>query len=341
MSIAMWLELTDDGGIFRHGQDGAEGDAELDKLLDQRDSGDLSLKRYVLAIAALVERYPGFIDGHAHLALAYLDQGNLKMAVEAAQRGVAIGQQAIPPGFNSPIDWGWLENRPFLRAVHTLTLCHQRLGHRREAIAMMSRLLRWNPNDNQGVRFLLGSEYLRDGNTKKASQLMKREADRHPPYLYELALIDLIAGNMIGAATLLRRAFVVNGYVAEILCGNPDPLPLAIWHGSNLAEPEIAGEYVEHYGDLWRTTPAAIAFLRWLHTHPKVLAERARIYGIKEQLLWENDPLKRRALLDQEEDFMEAIDDGLSNEIVVKHLDRGDRPIEPWLYPSTRPKYKL
>lgn len=53
-------------------------------------------------------------------------------------------------------------------------------------------------------------------------------------------------------------------------------MPLAIWHGSNLAEPDTAVAYAEHYEQLWRTTPDAVAFLRWLHTHPKVMRERPR-----------------------------------------------------------------
>ncbi|MNE94414.1 hypothetical protein D3C80_1923730 [compost metagenome] len=50
---------------------------------------------------------------------------------------------------------------------------------------------------------------------------------------------------MVQAATTLRRAFIAAGYIAEILCGMTDPLPLAIWHGSNLAEPEVARSYAE------------------------------------------------------------------------------------------------
>ncbi|MBK0024002.1 hypothetical protein IAE29_23205 [Ochrobactrum sp. S46] len=116
---------------------------------------------------------------------------------------------------------------------------------------------------------------------------MTREAEMFAPYEYELALIDVIAGNMVLAATRLRRAFLANGYIAEILCGMTDPLPLAIWHGSNLAEAKIAQDYVRDYGGLWRSNAGAIAFLRWVHTHPKVMLERARILDLREALLRE------------------------------------------------------
>jgi tetratricopeptide (TPR) repeat protein len=339
MATTVTFEVRDEGGIFRHGIDERNADLALDEFLEKRADGRFPLNRYVSGLKGLVERHTDFIDGYAHLCFAFLEQGDLKKALEAGQQGVALGRAAIPAGFKGAIEWGWIENRPFLRATQGLALCHQRLGQRREAIELMERLLTWNPNDNQGLRFLIGSEYLRSGNKTKASRLMKREADHYPPYHYELVLIDLIAGRTVDAATRLRRGFIFNGYVAEVLCGNPDPPPLAIWHGSNLAEPGTARVYVEHYGDLWHNTPIAIPFLRWLHTHPKVLAERSRIYEIKEELLWERDFERRRALGDREERFTAEIDDTLSNQIVVKRSDRNNKPVDPWLYPITQPKY--
>lgn len=248
------FEARGDGGIFRHGPDDREAETALDELMDARDSGRLSVGRYTGALKSLVEKYPTFIDAYAHLGFTLFDQGKSKLALDACQRGYSIGEAAIPTEFDGTIEWGWLENRPFLLAAQGIVLSHRKLGQRREAIDLMERLLRWNPNDNQGFRFLIGSDYLRSGNTTKAARMMKKEADHYPPYQYELALIDLIAGRSVPAATRLRQAFAANPYIAEILCGMTNPLPLAIWHGSNLAEPETAQAYVEHCGDLWHRT---------------------------------------------------------------------------------------
>ena len=49
-------------------------------------------------------------------------------------------------------------------------------------------------------------------------------------------------------------------------------------------------EYMLDYGMLWHVTPGAVAFLRWLHTHPKVMAERADILQWQEALLWSAMP---------------------------------------------------
>jgi hypothetical protein len=77
------------------------------------------------------------------------------------------------------------------------------------------------------------------------------------------------ADDSVSTATKLQHGFVANGYIAEMLSGNPEPATLAIGHRSNFAEPEVAREYLDHCGDLWRQTAGAGAFVRWLQTHPK------------------------------------------------------------------------
>ncbi|AUX79298.1 tetratricopeptide repeat protein [Sinorhizobium fredii] len=336
MDAPITLEIVGEDGIFRHGDAPSPIVDELDAALDRRESGSLTEVRYLSALRGIVQRQPQFIDGHAHLGYALLEQGKPKAALDACLQGLQLGENAIPASFAGRIEWGFLENRPFLRAAHGAMLCRLKLGQRKEALTLMEKMLAWNPNDNQGIRFLIGSEYLRAGKTTKASRVFIEEADQYPPYHYELGLLHFQAGNPVAAATSLRPGFVANGYVAEILSGNPDPMPLAIWHSSNLAEPEVAHDYVEQCGDLWRKTEGAIPFLRWLHVHPKVMAERAAVFDWLEALLWEHDVNRRGMLLDREEAALAAIDGRLSAEIVVQRTDRHGRSGPPWLYPQTR-----
>ncbi|WP_455296557.1 tetratricopeptide repeat protein [Brucella pituitosa] len=334
--MGVTIKVQDGSGIFQHGEIQHEADLELDALLEQCGSGSLSPTSYLAALRKLVEQNPNFIDGYAHIGAALLNQGKPKLALGAYLQGYSVGQEAIPVAFSGKIEWNRIENRPFLRATQGAALCFQKFRQHKEAIEIMERLLIWNPNDNQGIRYALGSEYFRAGDVEKARSIMGREAASFPPYHYELALMDLIAGRYVKAATHLRRGFIENGYIAEMLCGATNPLPLAIWHGSNLNEPETAAVYFEHYGTFWLRTPEAVPFVRWLHTHPKVLLERAKIYEHKEELLWERDFQRRKALLDSEEVAVSTIDDTLSVQIVTERADRHGKPIAPWMYPDTR-----
>lgn len=330
--MTIGLEMHEDVAVFTWppGYDGVVD--EFDELLDRRDTGRLSRARYRKALGELVERNPWFIDGHAHLGYAAYERGEFESALDACERGYSLGLQAMPAGFEQFIEWGFLENRPFLRAAHGVVLCRLRLGQRAEAVSVMERMLAWNPSDNQGVRYIIGSEYLRAGREDEAASFFETEAEQYPPYRYELALLLLRRGEHAAAATGLRHGFVENGYIMEILCGNPDPQAIGIWHGGGYSLPQTAKDYVADYGKLWHDTPEAVRFVRWLHTHPRVMSERAAILEWREALLWEHDAAERARLLDAGEAACAEIDDRLSREIVAARRDREGRMVRPWLH---------
>lgn len=330
--MTITFDVHGENGLFSYPAGHDEIQQQFDDLLDERDAGKLSQTGYVAKLNELLTADPDFIDGHAHLGYALFDQGKYKLALQACQRGVQVGEGVISPGFDGLIEWGYLENRPFLRAMHGLVLSLLRLGQRLKALPLMEQMLSWNPDDNQGIRYLIGSVYLRAGKTGEAHIRLLASADDYPPCQYDLALLHFRKGKYGSAATSLRRGFMANGYIAEMLCGYSDPARIVIWHGSNHAEPELAGDYVSQYGVLWRETPDAIAFLRWLHTHPKVMAERAAYLEGREALLWNHDVEERRVILMREEAMLHGIDDCLSDLIVQLRDDRDGSSVRPWKY---------
>ena len=305
---------------------------QFHNTIDLYDDGKLSDKNYMSSLMELINQSPDFIDGHAHIGFALLDQGKSRKALDACLRGVSIGESVMPEDFDGHVEWSSHENRPFLRAMHGAVLCYLQLRQRRNAVRLMEKMLKWNPNDNQGVRFLIGSEYLRLGEIDQARSILEKEAEYFPPYQYELALLHLKSREWIPAATSLRRGFAANGYIAEFLIGHLDPHPLAIWHGSSFLEPETALDYVQRYGALWRRSSLPVSFLRWVHNHSRVLAERAAVQECMEELLWERDFDKRRVIVQRQDELLDGIDDRLSAEIVVKRQDRDGRAIYPWQY---------
>lgn len=69
--------------------------------------------------------------------------------------GVRIGELALGPKFTGLLPWGYIDSRPFLRCLSGFGLCLWRLNSFAEAKCVFDRILRLNPNDNQGVRFLI------------------------------------------------------------------------------------------------------------------------------------------------------------------------------------------
>ena len=93
------------------------------------------------------------VDAHAHLGNIEFDRWPKRASLHY-EIGVRIGELSLPPGFDGALIWGRIYNRPFLRCLHGLGLCHWRLGRAEEALAVFERILMLNPNDNQGIRFL-------------------------------------------------------------------------------------------------------------------------------------------------------------------------------------------
>jgi tetratricopeptide (TPR) repeat protein len=130
-------------------------DADSDPILtatDLRDAGRLAEARQLLM--RLIQDDPRCLDAYAHLGIFDFDKSP-KRALLHYERGVEIGRHALGPGFHGVLAWGLIDNRPFLRCLHGLGLCLWRLQRFEEAEALFQEMLWLNPNDNQGVRFLL------------------------------------------------------------------------------------------------------------------------------------------------------------------------------------------
>jgi hypothetical protein len=94
------------------------------------------------------------LDAHAHLSMQAFDL-TPRQSLAHAEVGVRIGELSLPPGFDGVLPWGLIDNRPFLRCLHSQGLGLWRAGRQAEAAAVFESMLWLNPTDNQGVRALL------------------------------------------------------------------------------------------------------------------------------------------------------------------------------------------
>lgn len=332
MENRLRFEVQDDCGHFVY------PDGWFDTLLDEFDdlivvhqSGNMNDKRYIAELNRLIGLEPDFIDFHAHLSFTFLDQDKPKKALDAALNGLAVGNRLIPEGFSGLIEWKYVENRPYLRALQGAMLAYVSLRRHKDASTIIDKMLACNPNDNHGSRYFLGSELLRAGDKGRAANIFEEYADDYPPYCYEMALLHILNSDWVKAATALRHGFSANSYIAEMLCGNFNPMPLAIWHGTNFSEPETATDYIEMYGELWVRSPDALAFVRWLFNHSSIMSERASLMKCSEDLFSERDFDVRGQILDRQRQLLNKIDHQLSAKIVKKVKGRQGQEIWPWM----------
>jgi tetratricopeptide (TPR) repeat protein len=121
---------------------------------------------------------PGHADAWVHIGNRRFEEGWTVEALNFYQRGQAAAEERTigDPDCYRGVFWGDLRSRPYMRALHGQGLCFYRLGRRDEARRVYARMLELNPNDNQGVRFLIKD--LDEGLSWEES--VKREDERFP-----------------------------------------------------------------------------------------------------------------------------------------------------------------
>src|SRR6266702_3766745 len=105
----------------------------------------------------------------AYVLLAEEEAKSVDEALEYYRKGVEVAEQALgTKGFKEYAGhfWGFLETRPYMRARAGLAATLYALGEVDAAISNYQDMLTLNPNDNQGIRYVLARCLMRKGDTE-------------------------------------------------------------------------------------------------------------------------------------------------------------------------------
>jgi tetratricopeptide (TPR) repeat protein len=222
------------------------------------ESGDPA-RRIALAKRAL-EISPDCADAYVLLAEHTRD---LAEAMRLNGLAVEAGMNALGPRvFEEDVGhfWGVLETRPYMRARLALAQCLWQAGDRDDAIGHYRDMLRLNPGDNQGIRYILASCLLDAGRDDEVVALIEQyQDDASAAWAWSRALLAFRKhGNGEEAKAALAEARK-NPHVPAYLSGKkkmPKRLPDMIGFGDE----SEAISYVGDYGSAWKNTPEAIAW---------------------------------------------------------------------------------
>ena len=246
-------------GLFGGADPGNSIDAAQQFIYDAWEATTQN-KRVALARKAL-EVSPLCAD--AYVLLAQEEAKSVEEALTWYQKGVEAGEQALgPEGFEEYAGhfWGFLETRPYMRARAGLAAVLWQLGRQQEAIGHYQEMLELNPNDNQGIRYVLAGHLLVRNDIKKLKKLIKQyEGDCAAAWLYTRALLAF-RQNDPDAGQLAEEAWQANGHVPDILSGKK-PLVTSMDGYITMGGEDEAGEYVADNGNAWQATPGAIEWL--------------------------------------------------------------------------------
>jgi len=246
----------------------------FDEGMEQWWAGDR--RHAVKSFGRTLKLEPQHADAHNHLGIVSLEARKLKAAEEHFRAAIDGGQRHLERD-GVEVHWSFIENRPYLRGLANLGLVLVEQKNWAEALAIHKQMLTLNPDDNQGVRYLIGPECLRVGDNAGAIEAFQKCAGEEVGCAFGLALAKLRAhGPSAEIGEAMLTGFAANRYVAPMLLGETWER-LDAFHGTNMAEPEWAHDVIAAQADLWHAVPRGAELLRFWWAAPPVAIWRRKL----------------------------------------------------------------
>lgn len=177
-------------------------------------------KQAVALVKKALAISPDCVD--AYNLLAELTARSTEEAIALYADGVEVGRRVLgEQTFKNDAGyfWGLLETRPFMRSMAGLATTLWEAGRKDEAVRHFQDMLRLNPNDNQGIRYLLLPRLIACGRDNDAETLLRAYGDDGAAiWLYARALLDYRRdGDGSKAERSLKAAVKQNHFVPEYL----------------------------------------------------------------------------------------------------------------------------
>jgi tetratricopeptide (TPR) repeat protein len=236
----------------------------VEDLIDKAWESPTRAKRAHYARLALTAD-PEAIDAYVALSFTVPTRAEyIALLHEAVRLGGIRWRREIQSVAGSRFFWGGIETRPYMRAVHNLALALWLQGgreQREEAVDLVEQLLRLNPNDNQGVRYLALAWYPVLDNWKRVEKILAAYSEDNGLECSYARCLDAFRCKR-EPLTYLEQAIAANPYVPDLLLGEKRRPPDRSDGYVTLGSPDHAQSYVDDNRDAWNAVPGALAWLR-------------------------------------------------------------------------------
>jgi len=247
---------------FEESQSAWSATEEFDGILEQgRGNGKLSnlLRRFLKC-------NPWHFDALTHLAMCKRQAGNVLDAYAFSHTAVATAKEAIPKEYEPSkhrIPGGFVQNRPFLRALHELMQCCEALGDTDRAATIGFEILGYDQEDRMGARIELPKYLIKQGRYGKAAELFEEPnfagTFHRASYLLPLILLHLDRRKeaMVAIEDCLGSPQTARYLLNPMLPMPESDSPFGLSSGS-----ELEGYYcARQYRQLWFDCDGAIKLL--------------------------------------------------------------------------------
>lgn len=245
----------------------------LDDLPERTDkkgrSQDLVFEAYEQSVTKgkklvkqALELDPNNADAYNYLASIEKD---IDKAIKMFENAIKAGEKTLGKKFLKEEKghfWGMLETRPYMRAKAGLADCLYAKKEVDKAIEIYEGMLELNPNDNQGIRYLLSTLLLgKDDLTKFELFVRNNEEEDCAVWNYNNALYSFKKlGRTKKTEKILLDAYKSNEFVIDYMLGNkemPKEQPQYIGRGDE----NEAISYVNGSWPIWEKTDEAFDWL--------------------------------------------------------------------------------
>ena len=140
------------------------------EAIDLLGEGEISQAKKLLKKSLQIDTE--FVDGYNGLVAVFEDEKNKKKAKEASDIAFKLTSEKFVK-WPKEMLWDDLDNRQYLRAICNKAVYFHEDKKAKEAEKLYQFLLKLNPNDNQGVRYLLAALFA-GKHPKITSELMEK-----------------------------------------------------------------------------------------------------------------------------------------------------------------------
>lgn len=257
-------------GLIGHGKSvlysGLKTPFEKAQVLIYKTVG-VSTRRQIRYAKKALSIYRNCADAYVILAQYEKDKDE---KIRLLREGVLAGERTLRHlGLQLDDEGGYwqVQARPYMRARLALANALYEIGEEEAAIAEYEEILRLNPNDNQGVRYLLVHAYLKVGRDQDANDLRRKWNDPASTWAFTdayLAYKD--QGDTPFSRSQAINAYYSNPYIPSFLLGIL-PLPRELPEEYRYGEEDEAIIYAQAAKVYWEKVEGILPWLKTVVTH--------------------------------------------------------------------------
>ena len=263
------FESIDQVNDFIRSMKGKNLDDLPESTTDKDRSQDLVLEAYDKTIPKgkklikqALELDPDNADAYNYLARVEMD---VDKALALYRKAIEAGERSLGEKFMEEEKghfWGLIETRPYMKAKAGLADCLYAKNRINATIEVYREMLELNPNDNQGVRYLLSTLLLNKKDLSDYELFIKSyEGDDSAVWYYNNALYHFKKmGQSAKSDKELLKAYKFNKHVVEYMLGLKE-MPLEMPPFIGRGDENEAISYVLGTLTIWETTDGAMGWL--------------------------------------------------------------------------------